>query len=491
MFTLNGQLRGIFSGAVILLAVVAAPVQSMGAAPAEWRQLSRLQVNPPGIQAFVETVFSYNQLKAVPGGDLFLGFTAVRDADPNKDTDVYVSRYVRSEDRWGSPAAIAESPALERSPAVWVHGRSGVIHFSWVGNERRKQRKQRSELRVGYRRSEDGGTSWTPPRQFAVGTVLARRPQLMGDGRGNLNLAVSNGYPGERERIHLFQSNDGGKDWRPVDVNFPEARKRGGTASPRLAVGPGGGACLVWIDRTAGRRAVVFSRSKGDFSWSVPVRVNDDPSMSCQGPRLAVREDSIYVAWHVVKGDRTTLYFDHSPDGGATWNEDQVIFDRKALSVRSSLHPVNDGLLAGWFESREDWGQTHRRLSYRLFSAAKGWRSAEGERDSLAGDHEPGRFYYGFDLLPWRGGCLVAYSKGAIGASPEIYLAWSGELESGFSELMKISAPKKGFEHLYPRLVRSGENEVAVVYNRRKIRRSPMEPRVILGDVLVARIGIP
>ena len=56
---------------------------------------------------------------------------------------------------------------------------------------------------------------------------------------------------------------------------------------------------------------------------------------------------------------------------------------------------------------------------------------------------------------------------------------------------MKISASKKGFEHLYPRLVRSGENEVAVVYNRRKSRRSPLEPSVVLGDLLVARIGIP
>ena len=186
MFTLNGQLGQIFFSAVILLAVVAAPVQSVVAAPAEWRQLSRLQVNPPGIQAFVETAFSYNQLKAVPGGDLFLGFTAVRDANPNKDTDVYVSRYVRSEDRWGSPAAIAESPALERSPAVWVDGRSGVIHFSWVGNERRKQRKQRSELRVGYRRSEDGGTSWTPPRQFARGDGPGPAPPFDGRRTGQL-----------------------------------------------------------------------------------------------------------------------------------------------------------------------------------------------------------------------------------------------------------------------------------------------------------------
>ena len=50
----------------------------------------------------------------------------------------------------------------------------------------------------------------------------------------------------------------------------------------------------------------------------------------------------------------------------------------------------------------------------------------------MAGDHGPGRFYYGFDLLPWKGGCLVAYSKGVIGLSPEIYLAWSEDLETGF-----------------------------------------------------------
>ena len=204
---------------------------------------------------------------------------------------------------------------------------------------------------------------------------------------------------------------------------------------------------------------------------------------------MAVRGDSIYVAWNVVKGDWTTLYFDHSKDGGATWNTDQVIFERMVLSVRSSLQPVGGGLVAGWVESQVQ--TTNRRLSYRFYSPEKGWKTPEGERDSLAGDHGPDRFYYGFDLLPWKGGCLVAYSKGAIGESPEIYLGWSGDLESGFSELMKISESKKGFEHLYPRLDRSGENEVAVVYNRRKVRRSPLEPRVTLGDVLVARIGIP
>ena len=346
-----------------------------------------------------------------------------------------------------------------------------------------------SESATGDRRMEE--PPGRPPRHFAVGTALARRPQLMGDGRSDLYLVISNGYPETKERIHLFQSAGSGGKWRPVDVNFPENKKRGNTGSPQLAVGPDGRACLAWVDPTAGRRAVVFSSTAGEFTWSAPVRVNDDPSMSCMEPRLAVRGDSIYVAWHVVKGDRTTLYFDQSQDGGATWNTDQVIFERPALSVQASLHPSADGLLAGWFESRMHRGRTNRRLSYRLYSSGNGWTAPKGERDSLAGDHGSGRFYFGFDLMPWRGGCLVVYSKGAIGVSPEIFLAWSEDLKSGFMEFKKISEPKKGFEHLYPRMVRSGENEVAVVYNRRKIRRSPMEPRVTLGDLVVARIGVP
>ena len=491
MHILIGHLGRILAGTVCFLPVGAAGVQCLAAEPGDWQLLSRLQVNPPEVQAFVETSISYNQLKADRGGDLVLGFTAVRNANLNKDTDVFMSRFLRSEDRWTPAFPIAESKDLERSPEIWIDDRSDAVHAAWAGNARRKSRGARSELRVGYRRSEDGGATWKSPHRFAVGTALARRPQLMGDGRGDLYLAISNGYPGGQERIHLFRSAAGGGNWRPVDVNSPEDRKRGDTGSPQLAVGMDGRACLVWTDPTAGRRAVVFARNMGDSTWSAPVRLNDDPALSCAEPRIAAQGNSVFVAWHVVKGDRTTLYFDHSPDGGATWNQDQVIFERQAISVQASLQPLRDGLLSGWYESQAQMGQSNRRLSYRLYSPDQGWVAPEGERDSLAGDHGTGRFYYGFDLLPWQGGCLVAYSKGAIGLSPEIYLAWSETLKSGFSELMKISEPKKGFEHLYPRMVRSGESEVAVVYNRRKIRRSPMERRVILGDLLVARVGIP
>ena len=367
--------------------------------------LSRVRINSPGVRSFVETSINYNRLKAGPGGGLVLGFAAV--PKERTDTDVFVCRFIRSEDRWTPPVPIAESKDLERSPELWIDRRSGAVHSAWVANQRPRGGPG-SELRVGYRRSEDGGATWSSPQQFPVGTALARRPQLSGDGRGNLYLVISNGYPGKGERIHLFQSADGGGDWRSVDVNFPEEEKRGRTGSPQLAVGPNGQASLVWLDQSAGRRAVVYSRTTGEFTWSEPVRVNDEPAMNCTEPRLSVQGDSIFVAWRVVVGSQTRLHFDHSRDGGASWNSDQVIFERPARSVQASLQPLEGGLVAGWFESQRHRGRTNRRLAYRFYSPAKGWTVPEGGNDFLAGEHGTRRFYFGFDLLPWRGGCLVA-----------------------------------------------------------------------------------
>ena len=137
MLALNGRLGWILWGAICLLVTRASCAQGLPADPGQWRLLSRAQVNPPGGQAFVETIFSYNQLKPDTGGDLILGFAAV--PEKRKDTDVLVSRYVGGEDRWTAPVSIAGSTDLERSPAIWIDGASGAIHAAWVGNKRQKQ----------------------------------------------------------------------------------------------------------------------------------------------------------------------------------------------------------------------------------------------------------------------------------------------------------------------------------------------------------------
>ena len=285
----------------------------------------------------------------------------------------------------------------------------------------------------------------------------------------------------------------GGK-WQPVDVNFPEGTRNAGTPDhPGWPSDRTTAPAWFGSTRQLGRRAVVFSRTTGEFTWSAARPCQRRPFHELSGAPVggAGRFDLCRLARGEGRSDHSLL----RPFPGRRWRYLELRPGDFRAKRRSRSRPPSN--LSPTVSSPA--GSNRRcKLAGPIsgspiasYSPANGWTAPKGERDSLAGDHESGRFYFGFDLMPWRGGCLVVYSKGAIGVSPEIVLAWSEDLKSGFMEFKKISEPKKGFEHLYPRLVRSGENEVAVVYNRRKIRRSPMEPRVILGDVLVARIGIP
>ena len=212
------------------LPATTASVESLANDPGEWRLLSRGQVNPPEVRAFVETFFSHNQLKADPAGDLVLGFSAV---PPDRtDTDVFLSRFVRSEDRWNPPVPFAGSNDLERSAAIWIHPHSGAVHVAWVGNTRQEPGAARSELRLGYRRSEDGGATWIPPRHFPVGTALARRPQLMGDGQGNLYRDHFQWLCGKAGTDPPVSKRRRGRDLAPGERQFPGRSETGehGTA---------------------------------------------------------------------------------------------------------------------------------------------------------------------------------------------------------------------------------------------------------------------
>ena len=131
MSTLTRLLGRLLSGVVLCALIAPAGARSLAADPEEWRLLSRVRINPPEVRAFIETSFSHNQLKADPGGGLVLGFTAVAKQRNEKDTDVFVSRFVRPEDRWNPPVPIAESKDLERSPAIWIDDRTRAIHAAW------------------------------------------------------------------------------------------------------------------------------------------------------------------------------------------------------------------------------------------------------------------------------------------------------------------------------------------------------------------------
>ena len=177
----NGQCGGRIFSTAVLLAAVATAAQSMAADPREWRLLSRAQVNPPGVQAFVETFFSHNQLKADPEGDLVLGFPAVSRCQQGKGhgrLPVPIRPLAGCLDSARSRRRDRRAGTVAGDPDRWKKR----VRSTRLGSENKRQKPggPRSELRIGYRRSDDEGATWTRTRYFGVGTALARRAAVEG-----------------------------------------------------------------------------------------------------------------------------------------------------------------------------------------------------------------------------------------------------------------------------------------------------------------------
>lgn len=82
-----------------------------------------------------------------------------------------------------------------------------------------------------------------------------------------------------------------------------------------------GGRLVVYRDRSPEEiRDIVAVRALGD-TWSAPVKVHDDqwhyPGCPVNGPSIASRGDTVYVAWFTAARDTAKVLAARSVDGGA------------------------------------------------------------------------------------------------------------------------------------------------------------------------------
>jgi hypothetical protein len=124
--------------------------------------------------------------------------------------------------------------------------------------------------------------------------------------------------------IFVGVSGDGGNTWSnygPVNDDVVLARQR----NPAIAVTPSN-VYLVWEDDRNGNDDIFFAVSvNGGVSWSVNMRVDDDPASGNQTqPALTVADSGVIaVAWVDTRNATTApdIFSTESSDGGNTWGD--------------------------------------------------------------------------------------------------------------------------------------------------------------------------
>ena len=433
--------------------------------------LSHFRLNPPDVRAFEEGGANRNRIEVGPSGSVYVAFSGLLKGKTS--TDVFFRRFLPQEKRWGELVQLSQEELLSRAPAIWL-GEGEKIHYAWLAHGG-TQAGDRVGLR--YRKSEDGGSSWSETREFDLGVVLTRVPILEGDDQGNLYLCISNkGEKEEHERVILFRSGDQGDSWEEIDVHNGEERLSA-VSQPGLVVGPGGKAYLTWLDPTAGGRAVVFARTvDGGKSWSKAVPLNDDLTRILSDPIIELDQGKIKVMWVEASGRRNSIYLDYSDDGGKSWNPDQLLYREPVSEVILKSTQVHDKVLLSWKDYRELLWQRGEHLLYQLYPRDK--TAEDGDRSnqqSLTGKLENLLSFRGFEVTPFGGeGCIGVYSKKAQGGRPTIYLSWSQKLAEGFEEVLEVSKDDGTKASLWPRIRKVSDSELVILYHYRPVK-SPID----------------
>jgi hypothetical protein len=252
---------------------------------------------------------------------------------------------------WGEPAAVPGAGydrtfvACDRSSRGSVRGRLyavGKMPITVFGHHGADV--------IAFSSSRDGGASFAFPRLLLPAPdkeLLNIVSDLLVTPDGRVILALETfdppppGAPLLTGRISIVTSEDGGRTFsepRQVAVlrHYGHAResqsvKGLGGAQLALDTSPGrprrGKLYAVWLDAGDGSYQVMTAASQdGGGTWSKPVRVNDNEGASNQSnPAIAVDGEGVVgVSWNDRRADPTDLcyqpYFAASGDGGASFS---------------------------------------------------------------------------------------------------------------------------------------------------------------------------
>lgn len=466
----------------LILAVLSEPLEGSGL-----EVLSHFQLNSSDVSAFEEGGANRNRIEVGPSGSLHVAFSGVLKGKAL--TDVFFRKSL-PEGKWDELKQLSEEKLLHRAPAIWV-GDEDKIHYAWLAHD---DRRQQERVGLRYRKSEDGGASWSKVHEFDVGIVVARVPVLEGDSQGNLYLCISNrGQKEDQERIILFRSGDEGESWEQVDVHNGEERLFA-VNPPRLVSGGEGKAYLAWLDSTPGGRAVVFAQtSDGGKSWSKAVPLNDDLTRVLSDPVMTFDQGKIQVTWVESSGRRSSIYVDYSDDGGESWHPDQLLYQEPVSDVSLKSTQVHGKLLILWEDYRELLWQRGERLLYRLYPQDEVPEQLEQPKNgSLTGSLDNLLSFRGFEVVPVGDeGCVGVYSKKTLDGRPTIYVSRSQKLIEGFEEVVAVSKDNGTMESLWPHVRKVSDKELVILYNQIQAPTGlDQGRRKLLGNLILTRVRL-
>lgn len=259
----------------------------------------------------------------------------------SSDWNVWFTRSVDLGRTFSDPQALCDSAEICNSPKIAVEPGGGV-DVVWA-----QALCADCEYDVFFSRSSDIGAGFSTPQNLSASAEpLVTTPELVVDGRGNIQVVWSKGYftPGP-VNVFLSRSSDRGRTF----VSRSLSRDQGRSYFPEMGVDADGNINVFWLDDVLG--GIFFSRSvDGGTRFSTPKRVSSAPrSFSAIYRYVAVESrGNLNLVWE--DGATGSLFFRRSTDGGATFSRPQDIANSSSAFFPQIAADASGNINVLWFD---------------------------------------------------------------------------------------------------------------------------------------------
>jgi len=226
-------------------------------------------------------------------------------------TEIFYRRSTDGGSSWSPPSRLTYTPGTSAQPDMVIDS-SNVIHLIYLDDS-----NPLDVTEIFYTSSSNGGVTWSAPLRLTYTLDYSLLPALAVDAGDNLHLVWRESSPGNWEIFYKYMS-QATKNWTP-------AKRITWTSTPSnvpdVCADSNNKVHIVWLDDAAGGDDLYYkSSTNGGTTWSSTRRLtwngkaNETPNIVAGSPQ------TLHLAWYVyMTSTNADIFYRESTDGGATW----------------------------------------------------------------------------------------------------------------------------------------------------------------------------
>ncbi len=245
---------------------------------------------------------------------------------PPGDGEIYYKKSTDGGASWTANKRLTWNSGSSEDPAVAVDS-LGNLHVVW-------EDYTPGESEIFYKKSTDGGVTWTASQRLTWTPGPSRFPKIASHWSGGLYVVWEESYNGSAE-VYFRKSTIGGSTW---SAGQKVTWTSGNSSSPAMSVDFSGNLHLAWVDDTPGNIEIYYRKStNGGASWSTTQRLTWTSGYSDNPALAADSSGNPYVVWEDDVTGKEEVYCRKSTDGGATWATSQRLTWNSGYSLGPAI----------------------------------------------------------------------------------------------------------------------------------------------------------